>query len=63
MTNTMRPNRAHFTVLLFALLQVFFNPVDTQAQKLKERMADRAAEQFNYPQMASIYEDLVAKGS
>ncbi len=63
MTNTMRPNRAHFTVLLFALLQILFLPVASQAQKLKERMADRAAEQFNYPQMASIYEDLVAKGS
>lgn len=33
-----------------------------QAQKLKERMADRHAEVFDYPKVAAIYENLEAKG-
>lgn len=33
-----------------------------QAQKLKTRMADRYSENFDYAKVASIYEDLSAKG-
>ncbi|MBX2979712.1 MAG: carboxypeptidase regulatory-like domain-containing protein [Flavobacteriales bacterium] len=45
-------------LLLAALLQA---PA-AQAQKLKERMADRHSEVFDYPKVASIYENLSAKG-
>lgn len=41
-------------LLMFALLQ----PLATQAQKLKVRMAEEAAADFDYPRMAAIYEDL-----
>ncbi len=62
MTNTMRPHRAHFGVLLRSLIVMLLLPVSLQAQKLKERLADRAAEQFDYPHMAAIYEDLIVSG-
>ena len=62
MTNTMRPHRAHFGVLLRSLLVMLLLPATLQAQKLKERLADRAAEQFDYPHMAAIYEDLLMSG-
>lgn len=62
MTNTTRSHRAHFRVLLLALIPTMLLPTTVCAQKLKERMANRASEQFDYPQMASIYEDLITKG-
>ncbi|MGV3636674.1 MAG: hypothetical protein ACO1NQ_03405, partial [Flavobacteriales bacterium] len=62
MTNPMRPIRAHIRVLLHALIPVLLLPALANAQKLKERMAGRAAEVFDYPQMAAIYEDLVVTG-
>lgn len=37
-------------------------PIFLHGQKLKERMADRYAEVFDYPRMATIYEDIVASG-
>lgn len=61
MTNTMRPYRAHFRVLLLLAVLALL-PRLGHAQKLKEKMADRAAEVFDYPQMAAIYEDLVTSG-
>jgi outer membrane protein OmpA-like peptidoglycan-associated protein len=56
-----RPLRpARFRGLLLPALLLL--PVFLNAQKLKERMADRASELFDYPKMAVIYEDLVASG-
>jgi len=37
-------------------------PAGTHAQKLKERMAERSAEVFDYPRLAAIYEDMANKG-
>jgi outer membrane protein OmpA-like peptidoglycan-associated protein/tetratricopeptide (TPR) repeat protein len=37
-------------------------PTSVQAQKLKENMAERSAEAFDYPTMAKIYEDIAASG-
>jgi outer membrane protein OmpA-like peptidoglycan-associated protein/tetratricopeptide (TPR) repeat protein len=45
-------------LLAVACLQAPF----AQGQKLKERMADRHAELFDYPKVAAIYENLDAKG-
>ncbi len=64
MTTIMRLHRSNFPArvrvhLLGALLLL---PVLLNAQKLKERMADRASEVFDYPTMATIYEDLVSTG-
>ena len=39
-----------------------FAPIAVQGQKLKERMADRYAAIFDHEKVASIYEDLDAKG-
>jgi outer membrane protein OmpA-like peptidoglycan-associated protein/tetratricopeptide (TPR) repeat protein len=41
-------------LLLFAAIQ----PMTTQAQKLKARLAEEAAAMFDYPRMAAIYEDI-----
>lgn len=62
MTDTMRSHRAHFRLLLGLLLPLLCLASTAQAQKLKEKMADHAAEQFDYPHMAAIYEDLVLSG-
>jgi outer membrane protein OmpA-like peptidoglycan-associated protein/tetratricopeptide (TPR) repeat protein len=37
-------------------------PLTSTAQKMKERMAEQAAEVFDYPKAAAIYEDLLADG-
>lgn len=56
-----RPQRpAPFRGLFLPALLLL--PVFLNAQKLKERMADRAGELFDYPTMAVIYEDLVTTG-
>lgn len=62
MTNPMRPHSTPISVLLRLLIPVLLLPALGHAQKLKERMAGRAAEVFDYPQMAAIYEDLVVTG-
>ncbi|MCB0791678.1 MAG: OmpA family protein [Flavobacteriales bacterium] len=46
-------------VLALAALTLWLLPGATQAQKMKERMADRYAEVFDYPKAISVYEDLV----
>lgn len=48
-----------FTLALLALLVL---PASVNAQKLKQRMAETAAEVFDYPKMAAIYEDITASG-
>lgn len=58
----MRPHSTPISVLLRLFIPVLLLPVLGHAQKLKERMAGRAAEVFDYPQMAAIYEDLVMTG-
>lgn len=62
MTNTMRSQRAHLRVLLPLGIFLLLFPALGNAQKLKERVANRAAEQFDYPHMAAVYEDLVTRG-
>jgi outer membrane protein OmpA-like peptidoglycan-associated protein len=62
MTNPMRPHSTPISVLLRLFIPVLLLPALGHAQKLKERMAGRAAEVFDYPQMAAIYEDLVVTG-
>ena len=44
------------------LLVVLLHAPFAQAQKLKERMAQRHEQVFDYPKVASIYENLDAKG-
>jgi len=44
------------------LLAAGLHAPSAQAQKLKERMAGRYAEVFDYPKMTSIYEHMHAKG-
>jgi outer membrane protein OmpA-like peptidoglycan-associated protein len=46
-------------IMLLAAIAV---PVMANAQKLKERMADRYAQVFDHQKVAAIYEDLHAKG-
>lgn len=48
--------------LFLALAALLAATPAAQAQKLKERMADRYAEVFDYRRMAVIYEDIVASG-
>ncbi len=64
MTTTMHLHRSRHVALLrgFVLPVLLSLPVFLSAQKLKERMADRYAEVFDYPKMATIYEDLVSSG-
>ncbi|MBK6550000.1 MAG: carboxypeptidase regulatory-like domain-containing protein [Flavobacteriales bacterium] len=52
-----RPSGFGLVLLVLLLL-----PALLPAQKLKERMADRYSEVFDYPKVAAIYEDLVASG-
>lgn len=54
------PRPALFRSFLLPVLLAV--PVVLNAQKLKERMANRAGELFDYPTMAVIYEDLVTSG-
>lgn len=54
----MRPTRT-FVLALAVLLGA---APAAQAQKLKERMADRYAEVFDYRRMSVIYEDIIASG-
>lgn len=49
---------AHGLLLLAALCA----GTGMQAQKLKERMADRSAQAFDYPKVVAIYENIQAKG-
>ena len=44
------------------LLLSFLLPLFSQAQHLKQRMAEKALTEFDYPLAASIYEDIVASG-
>ena len=37
-------------------------PSVAMGQKLKERLALQYAEEFDYPRMAAVYEDMVEKG-
>ncbi|MCB0793760.1 MAG: OmpA family protein [Flavobacteriales bacterium] len=50
------------TSALAVLVSVLVLPLQVEAQKLKERVADRYAEVFDYPAMARIYEDMAEKG-
>lgn len=54
-----QPNRILILALCLATALVH---APASAQKLKERMADRSAEVFDYPRMANIYEDMAVKG-
>lgn len=54
----MKPVRAIIAAAAAVLLAV----PGAQAQKLKERMADRYAEVFDYPHAVVVYEDIVASG-
>lgn len=61
MTTTMRPPcPACCTVL--RLLPFLLLPAMGHAQKMKERMAERAAQQYDYPAVVAICEDLVTRG-
>jgi outer membrane protein OmpA-like peptidoglycan-associated protein len=62
--NTMHKHRSKHmaTVRVFVLPLLLLLPAFLQAQKLKERMADRYEEVFDYPKMALIYEDIVGSG-
>ncbi|MCB0769703.1 MAG: PD40 domain-containing protein, partial [Flavobacteriales bacterium] len=62
--NTMHKHRSKHmaTVRIFVLPLLLLLPAFGQAQKLKERMADRYEEVFDYPKMALIYEDIVGSG-
>ncbi|MFN9326403.1 MAG: hypothetical protein ACK6A5_13570, partial [Flavobacteriales bacterium] len=51
--------RVPATLLLVVALM---GTMAAQAQRLKTRMADRYSEVFDYGKVASIYEDLSAKG-
>lgn len=64
MSTTTHLHRSHrASVIRGLVLPVLLAlPVFLHAQKLKERMADRYAEVFDYPRMATIYEDIVASG-
>ncbi|QQR87731.1 MAG: carboxypeptidase regulatory-like domain-containing protein [Flavobacteriales bacterium] len=59
-TNTPVMN-ARPTMRLLLLLS-FLLPLFAQAQHLKQRMAEKALTEFDYPLAASIYEDIVASG-
>ena len=50
------------TVRVLVLPLLLLLPALLPAQKLKERMADRYAEVFDYPKMALIYEDIIGSG-
>lgn len=52
---TARIGRTRLVLLLSLLL-----PMAAMAQKMKERMADQAAQVFDYPKMAAIYERITA---
>ncbi|MBK6627254.1 MAG: hypothetical protein IPG35_06625 [Flavobacteriales bacterium] len=52
-----RPTARTLGLLLLAAL-----PLAAGAQKLKERMATRYADDFDYPAMAKVYQDLADKG-
>lgn len=59
-------NRPHFPLqrvlpLAIALVAALVG-TEARAQKLKERMADRSAEVFDYPKVVAIYENIEAKG-
>ncbi|MEO8732815.1 MAG: carboxypeptidase regulatory-like domain-containing protein [Flavobacteriales bacterium] len=56
-TLIMRPH--HF---LIALMLLLFAVPAAQGQTLKRRMAERDAAVFDYPHMAKIYENIIAKG-
>lgn len=47
-------------LLVLAALLLAFTPA--MGQKLKQRMADRYADDLDYPKMAQVYEDIVASG-
>ena len=64
MITTMHMHRSKHmaTVRVLVLPLLLLLPALLPAQKLKERMADRYAEVFDYPKMALIYEDIIGSG-
>lgn len=44
------------------VLALLILPASMNAQKFKQRMAETAAEVFDYPKMAAIYQDITASG-
>ena len=64
MTTSLHMHRSHHAAAVRSIVlpALLFLPMLLSAQKLKERMADRYAEVFDYPRMATIYEDLVVSG-
>ena len=58
----MRTPATNFRSILLLLLAALLLPQAAGAQKLKERMAQRYAEVFDYPRMAAVYEDIVTSG-
>src|SRR5262245_47061792 len=53
--------RAHGLWLVTCALMCLL-PLASNAQKMKQRMAEEAAAVFDYPKMAAIYEDITVKG-
>ncbi len=48
--------------ILLVLAAILLAATPSSAQKLKQRMADKYADQLDYPRMAQVYEDIIASG-
>lgn len=57
-----RPAIHWHRAILLTILFVLAAAPTLQAQKLKQRMAERYAAVFDYPRMAAVYEDIIASG-
>lgn len=57
-----RKNSNRHYIWRIVLLAAVFVPVLAQAQRMKERMAERYEQVFDHQKVAAIYEDLHAKG-
>ena len=62
MTQYTRPMK-YTTIRTLGLALLALAPIAVTAQGLKDRVANKYAEQFDYPHMAAVYQSQVDKGT